>query len=309
MTGRKHGMAQRAGTATGGRKAENFPVASILTPRPLRPAIHALYDFARLADDIADDPALPVSERIARLDAAGAVLDGRPALAPPGTAAMITAARRLRLLLDGHGIPLTHAHDLLFAFATETTLARIPSWDALVGLCTLSAVPAGRIVLGFYGEATADESLTAASDALCTAFQILDHVQDCGMDYLRLARVYVPADWCAAAGVGADAFGLPRVSLALRDVLDRCLDGVRHLLRTAAPLPERVRSVRLAAEAGAALALAHGLMARLRRRDPLAGAVRVGPAAALVLAASGAAGALARRRRARSRTAGGAERG
>lgn len=275
-------------------KMENFPVAVMLAPRAIRPALRALGDFARAADDIADDRLLPGAERIARLDAVGAALDGGPGLAPAGTAAAIAAARRLRPHLDRHGVPVAHAHDLLFGLASETTLSRVPTWAALTALSRLSAVPAGRIVLGLHGEDFGDARLVAAADALCVSLQILDHLQDCATDYRRFDRVYIPGDWLAAAGVGADAFSLPRAGLALRDVLDHCLRGVADLLDEAGALPGLVRCRRLAAEAGAALVLAQALAARLRRRDPLAGQVRVGPGAALALAAAGALSAFLR---------------
>ncbi len=298
-------MGRGADTVAPEMRTEKFPVAVILAPRAIRPALRALNDFARAADDIADDPLLPGAERIARLDAVCAALDGKPALAPAGTAAAIAAARRLRPHLDRHGVPVARAHDLLFGLASEMTLTRVPTWDVLVALCRLSAVPAGRIVLGLHGEDTNDERLVAAADALCIAFQILDHLQDCAADYRRLDRVYVPEDWLAAAGVGADAFGLPHAGLALRDVLDHCLHGVADLLAAADPLPGLVRNRCLAVEAGAALALARALAERLRRHDPVAGRVRVGPWAALPLAAAGALSALVRNRRA----GGGVERG
>lgn len=272
-----------------GRHRENFPVATWLTPGELRPALLALYDFARITDDIADDPRRPAADKIARLDAIGAALESGSAMAPDGCGNALDAARALRRHLDAYGVPVQHARDLLFAFAADATLTRIPDWDALMASCRLSAVPIGRMVLGFHGEDLDDPSLTAPSDSLSSALQVLDHVQDCRDDFLHRDRIYIPGDWLREAGVPDSALGEVRADRALRAVIDRCLAGADRLLADAAPLPGLVTGPRLALELGAIHALACALAARLRRRDPLAGRVAFGRPGA---AATGAWGAL-----------------
>lgn len=275
-----------------GRDHENFPVASWLTPRPLRPAIRALYDFARAADDIADDPRRPAADKIARLDAIGAALDGRAGIAPDGCGPALDAARALRRHLDAHGIAVRHAHDLLFAFAADATLTRIPDWGALMASCHLSAAPIGRIVLGLHGETGHgedgdDPALCVAADALCIALQVLNHVQDCREDFLHRDRIYIPGDWLRAAGVPDAALGEVRADGRLRAVIDRCMIGVDGLLAEASPLPCLVARKRLALELGAVHGLAGALAARLRRGDPLAARVVIGRAGAAATAARG----------------------
>ena len=95
---------------------------------------------------------------------------------------------------------------------------RYANWSELMDYCAYSAAPVGRFVLDVHGES---ESTWPASDALCTALQIINHLQDCGADYRNLDRVYVPQDALAAQGVGPDALGAAKASPALRAVFAR----------------------------------------------------------------------------------------
>lgn len=255
------------------RRAENFPVAGLLTPADLRPAVRTLYAFARIADDIADDPALGPVERLARLDAMKAALAGSPSLAPPGSGGAIAAARDLRAELAARGIDAAPAGDFLYALALETTLGRIPDAEALLRLCRMTAAPIGRLMVALYGIDRPE--LLRAGAALAVALQILDHVQDCAEDYRRLDRVYLPADWLAAAGLGDGALAAAQVTGGLRAVLDRCLDLADRELAASRPLAQIRGRYRLAAEVRLILAFATVLSRRLRRGDPCAG--RVGP--------------------------------
>ncbi|MHA1114020.1 MAG: squalene/phytoene synthase family protein, partial [Alphaproteobacteria bacterium] len=134
----------------------------------------------------------------------------------------------------------------------------------------------GRFVLDLHGE---DRNAWPAADALCAALQILNHLQDCKDDFLRLDRVYIPDAWLREAGLTADALAAPRADAALRGVLDRTLDGVDRLLATAAALPGAIRHRGLRLETAVILSLAIALRRALARRDPLAGRVRLSPPA------------------------------
>jgi farnesyl-diphosphate farnesyltransferase len=242
---------------------ENFPVASLLIAPRLRPHVLAFYAFARAADDIADNPDLPAPEKLRRLDAFEAGL-------APGAVTPVSAAR-LRASLAATGVTDAHARDLLAAFRQDATKLRYADWDEMMAYCALSAHPVGRHVLDLHGE---DRAAWPASDALCAALQVLNHLQDCGADRRSLDRVYLPGDWLTGAGTGVAALDAPATSPALRAVLDRCLDGCGRLLDQAEPLASQVRSRRLAAEVAVIQRLARRLAARLRREDPLATRVK-----------------------------------
>ncbi len=240
-----------------GHRDENFPVASwIIHPRH-RPAILAFYNFVRTADDIADHPTLARDERLALLDRLGAGLSsgqGEP------EAVTLHAALRER------GLSPQHAQDLLTAFRLDVTKLRYKDWDDLIGYCRYSAMPVGRFVLDVHGES---RTTWPASDALCAALQIINHVQDCSEDYRNLDRVYLPLDALHAAGVDVDALGLPRAPDALRVCLSGLAGRTGRLLKESRALSPSVSDLRLSLEVAVIQTLAERLTAVLRRRDPL----------------------------------------
>ena len=270
-----------------GARDENFPVGSQLIAARLRGHVAAFYAFARAADDIADDPALTADIKIARLDRFEAVLDGRET----GDGAL-DKAHRLRRSLEVTGVAARHGIDLLAAFKQDATKHRYDDWGELMAYCERSANPVGRFLLDLHGEPPRSY---AAADPLCSALQVINHVQDAKRDYRALDRVYLPLDWLAAEGIGVADLAGARAEPPLRRVLDRCLDGAARLLHEAAPLPGSLRSTRLAMESGAILRLAHRLVATLRRRDPVAGRVALARPSLFGHAALGAAHALSRR--------------
>ena len=247
------------------RTDENFPVGSRLIRASLRPHVHAFYDFARNADDIADSAALAPSEKLRRLDIMGAVLTGE-------IAAGSEAASRLRDSLAETGVTAQHSLDLLRAFRQDATKARYGSWEELLDYCRYSAMPVGRHVLDLHGEAT---DTHAPSDALCAALQVLNHLQDCARDLAELDRCYLPQDLLTAAGVSVGAVSEGRASPGLRKVLDILLDHTDALNRAGAALPGRVKDRFLRAETAVITGLSRRLARRLRRGDPLARRVKL----------------------------------
>jgi squalene synthase HpnC len=247
------------------RSDENFPVGSFLIRRDLRPHVHAFYRFARNADDIADNPALSAAEKIERLDRMAAVLDGASGADSPAAAAM-------RESLLATGVTAQHCHDVLRAFRLDAIKLRYRDWDDLIGYCRYSASPVGRQLLDLHGES---RGTWQASDALCSALQVLNHLQDCGEDYRRLDRVYVPLQDLAAAGIGVEALAAETASPALRRVIDGLLDRTQKLIDDARGLPPLVASAGLRWESAVIVELAARLLRRLRRGDPLAARVKL----------------------------------
>jgi farnesyl-diphosphate farnesyltransferase len=247
------------------RGDENFPVGSWLIAKPLRRHVHAYYAFARNADDIADHETLTPTQKIARLDAMEAVLNGAGGAAAP-------SAARLRDSLAETGVPAIHARELLVAFRQDALQNRYESWAALMDYCRYSAAPVGRYVLDLHGES---RDTWPASDALCASLQVLNHLQDCAGDLRSLDRCYIPQDWLAAAGAGTDDIARGKTSPGLRLVFDRILAATEALNQTAAALPGLVKAKRLRVETAVIAGLARRLTARLRRGDPLASRVKL----------------------------------
>jgi len=262
---------------------ENFPVGSLLLPRRLRPHVARYYAFARAIDDIADNPALPADEKIARLTAFADAIHGR---------GQLDKATPLRQSLLETAVPLRHASDLTIAFIQDARQGRYADWTGLLGYCENSANPVGRYLLALHGET--DPAAYAASDALCSALQVLNHLQDCGDDYRTLDRVYLPQDWIAAEGGRTEDLGSGALTPALRRVVDRCLASTDGLLVQARPLAGLLRSRRLAMESAAIWRIARRLSALLKARDPLATRVKLSKPQYLACGIGGSLAALLR---------------
>jgi hydroxysqualene synthase len=242
-----------------GRGDENFPVGSLLIRRDLRPHVHAFYRFARNADDIADNPVLEAAEKVRRLDRMAAVLDGAPGTDAPAAAAM-------RKSLTETGLSAQHCHDLLRAFRLDATKLRYRDWEDLMGYCRYSAAPVGRQVLDLHGER---QESWPYNDALCSALQVLNHLQDCALDYRRLDRVYLPLEDLEAEGTSVCALAAPQKSAELSRVFERLIARTEALVATARGLPSHVAARGLRCECAVIVELASRLLHRLSRGDPL----------------------------------------
>ena len=268
-------------------REENFPVASILLPAALRPHVMAFYRFVRLADDIADSPVLRREEKIAHLEQLESVLQEEAA-----AEAWSRPGEKLRESLATTGVDDIFARHLLTAFRRDAVNDPCRSWDDLIDYCRYSAMPVGRYLMALHGEA---EEPGSASDALCSALQILNHLQDCATDWRALGRLYVPLDWLEAEGLAPDDLLRAGTDARLRRVLDRTLDGVDDLLIEAAPLARRMRHRRLGLESAVIVALARRLRDQLRRRDPLAERVELATGARLAAGLAGIVAGVLRR--------------
>jgi hydroxysqualene synthase len=248
-----------------GSRTENFPVGSVLIRRDLRPHVHAFYRFARNADDIADNPTLTADEKVRRLDRMAAILDGAPGKDSP-------AATVMRESLVESRMTARHCHDVLRAFRLDATKLRYHDWNDLMAYCRYSASPVGRQLLDLHGES---RKTWSASDALCSALQVLNHLQDCADDYRLLDRVYLPMRDLAAEGIGVETLAARASGPRLRRVLDGMLDRTETLVTTARGLAPQVVSSGLRWECGVIVELAARLLRRLRRSDPLADRVKL----------------------------------
>jgi squalene synthase HpnC len=267
---------------------ENFPVASwFIAPRH-RPPILAFYRFARAADDAADSASLSPSSKLAILAALENTLLGKTNEAAD--------ALPLREALRSRDLTPQHALDLLRAFRQDVTKSRYDTWADLIEYCRYSAMPVGRFVLDVHGEPI---SAWRASDALCTALQIINHLQDCAKDYNELDRVYLPLADLSAYGTGIEALGQRKASPELLACLRLLADRTSDLLAEAALLPSSVNDLRLSVETAAIVALARKLLRLLKSRDPLADRVHLSKSGAASVVARAAAVALVLRARGR----------
>ncbi|MDE1147000.1 MAG: squalene synthase HpnC [Azospirillaceae bacterium] len=257
-----------------GHKDENFPVASLIIRPDARAPVMAYYAFARVADDVSDSPILAPDMKLKLLDAMGASLRGDRQNEPEAVA--------LREVLAEYKLPDQHAQDLLTAFRRDVTQLRYTDWDDLIDYCRYSAMPVGRYVLDVHGES---RDTWAASDALCAALQVINHLQDCGKDKRALDRVYIPLPMLIAEDLTPDALLEPVSPPALLDIIRHLAKRTDALLDQAEPLAAQVKDLRLAIEVAIIQRLARRLVQVLLTRDPLSQNVHLGKAATLCIAA------------------------
>ena len=249
---------------------ENFPVASRLVPATVRPAIVAIYRFARAADDIADEGDASVNARIAALEVFSRALHAiergeTPALGPfPALAESI----------HRHRLPLQPFHALLSAFLQDCTKTRYRSYADLLDYCSRSANPVGRLVLALFDANSPDND--RASDCICTGLQITNFLQDVAIDWDK-GRVYLPQDELKRFGVRKAQIAERSVDAHWRELMAfqtararRLLDAGRPLLRA---LPWRMRVEIAAVIAGGQRVLSRidGVGGDVFRRRPVLG--------------------------------------
>jgi hydroxysqualene synthase len=216
---------------------ENFPVASWLLPRAMRRHVAAVYAFARVADDFADEGELPPGERHARLDRweqhLRATVLGLPVSGD--TEAEIFAA--VGQTIAECRLPVDLFTDLLSAFHQDVDVKRYATWVDLLDYCRRSANPVGRLVLRISGRH--DEALDASSDAFCSALQLTNFWQDLERDWKK-GRVYLPGDVMSAHGTGDGAIALRAMTPALRAALADAATRTRALFERGRYVCERV---------------------------------------------------------------------
>jgi len=212
---------------------ENFPVASWLCPRRLRPAVVAIYGYARSADDLADEGEAAPAQRIERLHAYRAELRHVHAGGAPRAGPWQPVFEPLQRAIVQHRLPLAPLLDLLEAFEQDVRQPTYADRAALLDYCRRSANPVGRLLLHLYG--VDDARALARSDAVCTALQLINFWQDLGVDAPR-GRHYVPLADARRHGVSLAALQARADSPAVRALLGELCGWARALMLEGAPL-------------------------------------------------------------------------
>ena len=197
---------------------ENFPVASLLLPAPLRGPIEIIYRFARSADDFADEGNDPAEVRLRRLN------DYRRQLAEPREPLLRDVAKIIR----EHELPVALFADLLDAFSQDVTKKRYADFAEVMAYCRRSANPVGRLLLHLF-KRTNDSDLRD-SDAICSALQLINFWQDVEIDWVKDNRVYLPQDDMARFGVTEQHLGQKICDPAWRALLKFQVDRARELM-------------------------------------------------------------------------------
>lgn len=275
-TGPGHPAPRRAAGSRSPESAlagENFPVAMRILPRGVRRHLLALYTYARHVDDLGDEPAvdgrtLSAADRSAALRRLEVELRGMYAGVPASHPVLI----RLTPTVEACGLPADPLLRLIRANQRDQVVTRYRTFADLVDYCHLSADPVGELVLHVFGAATA--ARVARSDRICTALQVVEHLQDVAEDYRR-GRIYLPGDELLSSGVTEPELAAPHAGALLRCVLRRQAERAAALLDSGAPLVGELRGWARVAVAGY-LAGGRSALAALRRSgyDPLPGPPR-----------------------------------
>ncbi len=252
----RSGSSTMSGSLNGGHEAaravldkaahENFPVAPFFVPRAWRADLMAVYGYARLVDDIGDGDLPPggadaellgldrslADDPLAMLDAFEADLDrvfDTASAAPPRHPLL----RSLRPTVLRNGLTPGPFRGLIEANRQDQRVRRYATFQELLDYCELSANPVGRLVLGITGTATPER--VRRSDAICTALQIIEHLQDVAED-LRRDRVYLPAEDMKRFGVTEADLAAPKGGASVCALVAYEAERARDLLNEGTPL-------------------------------------------------------------------------
>jgi len=177
---------------------ENFPVASWLVPKHLRIHVAAIYNFARRADDFADEGNAKAEERIAALEHMGKALDNCLNNQHSDDYLFVALANTIQQ----HKLDPALFHDLLSAFKQDVTKTRYKDFNEVLDYCRRSANPVGRLMLQLFNES--NEQNNQDSDKICSALQLINFMQDIQQDLTENSRIYFPQSEMKAAGITID---------------------------------------------------------------------------------------------------------
>ncbi|MBI1890643.1 MAG: squalene synthase HpnC [Burkholderiales bacterium] len=209
---------------------ENFPVASFLLPANLRPAVAAIYAFARSADDIADEGDATAGERLSGLQSYEAELD----LIANKETSNHPQFQDLARVIEKYALPLQAFRDLLSAFSQDVVTKRYETYADVLDYCRRSANPIGRLMLHLYGKVEAKGFQEA--DAICSALQLINFWQDVEVDW-RKDRVYLPQEDLRRFGVTENQIAKGTLDDAWRNLMQFEVHRARNLMLSGATLP------------------------------------------------------------------------
>ncbi|MES2934352.1 MAG: squalene synthase HpnC [Pseudomonadota bacterium] len=212
---------------------ENFPVASLLMPAALRPAIRAIYAFARSADDLADEGDASAQERLAALAAYEEGLNRIEA----GHASDDAMFNALANVIGEYKLSLQPFRDLLSAFKQDVVTTRYATFDSLLDYCRRSANPVGALMLGLYG--AHNPRNLRDSDAICSALQLINFWQDVAVDWQK-KRIYLPQEDMHRFAITEGQLDQELADAAWQRLMQFEVQRARELMLAGAPLALRL---------------------------------------------------------------------
>ncbi len=225
---------------------ENFPVGK-LVPKGMQKHVHAVYAFARTADDLADEgyagsgraegkrDVMTPEERLAALEDWE-----RQLCSPPGTPGLNVIFIALHETIRELNLPFSLFTDLLSAFKQDVVKKRYANFDEVLDYCRRSANPVGRLVLLLHGKR--EEELHVLADHICTGLQLANFWQDVGVD-LEKDRMYLPEDDRKKFGVTEDALFARLATDHYRQLIAFQVTRAQQIFDKGAPLTKKLRGL------------------------------------------------------------------
>jgi len=247
---------------------ENFPVASIMIAKELRPLVMDYYAFARYCDDISDNPELNAEEKISQLNEISDIFYGKKKY----RGNKLSFAARLKNDFLREELDFSLAGDLLTAFRRDSIGFVYQTWEELINYCLYSAVPVGRFMLAIHKE----NSITYQPAAsLCVALQIVNHLQDIKYDLLKLNRLYLPSEMMKEYGVKKEDLLTDKSTAELKALISNISELVRGQIKEGAILPSLVKSRRLRYQVYIILSLTNLMLNKINKGDVLSKEIRL----------------------------------
>ena len=241
---------------------ENFPVASFLMTKEIRKIVRVFYFFARMADDIADHQTLRPNQKKRILFFFDKAIAKNEKTNNPILNEMI---KRFKELPSGK----KYSRNLLKAFMMDASNKNYKIWEDLLFYCKFSANPVGRFVIDAVNEKQNIKKIYDASDNLCTALQIINHVQDCQKDFKELKRVYIPYSLFKKYSLNKSILNQKKSTENFKRLKIEIIDNVLKLLKGTEIGLYQIQSWRLRKETLIILNIAKRLCNLLKRNDPL----------------------------------------
>ena len=241
---------------------ENFPVASLMISKQLRPLVMDYYEFARYCDDIADNPDLLPEEKLTQLQEIADIFCGKKKY----RGNKLSFAAKLKNDFWREELDASLANDLLVAFRRDSQGEIYETWEQLVNYCLYSAVPVGRFMLAIHNESTITYQPAAA---LCVALQIVNHLQDIKYDLLKLNRLYLPADLMKKYKVKKEDLLQNQSTPKVKKLIHHISALVQGQLEESLVLPQLVRSWRLRYQLYIILSLTNIMLKKINKGDVL----------------------------------------
>ena len=241
---------------------ENFPVASFLMTKKIRSIVRVFYFFARMADDIADHQKLSSNQKKKILLFFDNAISKSKKTNNKVLDKMIA---RFKELPSGK----KYSRNLLKAFMMDASNKKYKNWNDLLYYCKFSANPVGRFVIDAVNERKNIEKIYEASDSLCTALQIINHIQDCKKDFKELNRVYIPESFFKKYSLDKKILRKSKSEENFERLKIEIIDNVLTSLRKTKLGLREIQSWRLRKETLIILNIAKRLCNLLKINDPL----------------------------------------